>query len=539
MHVRGQYQDVPVLALSAEIHRNDFIDADGKEARCKLFLALVDLAISCPELLGSNPFRSAVAGLRILLERLAAQPKGSVATRHFSVWQLFDWVEQNVDFAGYVKHAIRALRPRFLLAWRAFADAEDDSADAEHAEEAFHQEENANETFWLLPESTRYECDLSPNLKKKLLATELTRITALSRYASASLLVHSDGEMRSVVEDLLVVAKAGSAKTPHALAQLLSISTGITVDHAYRIKYADPANLASVPAYPGIITLDGGWLIRSELDPRAKPGTGFEPRTVHVPIPEPLAALLRTQAGEILAGECAIHVPIGVAQQKSPRAHSGWFTTLASRLIRDGRYGVSLAQHALCTSLGLDTAPLYYDRIPASYIAHAIARVTHPWFGSPPRPRASEMPSHCIGSQRIIELEDCKHFFSGLRNEWSDQLPLFKRIHLRSKNLRNGVLLAICSRANTSIERITLADISSSNKIMTVFDKAVALDHASRLAALPKRLIRELDDYLSELDEATREYPSTPLATHAAGVISGKIPLFFSSTIQPSISAVP
>lgn len=99
MHVRGQYQDVPVLALSAEIHRNDFIDADGKEARCKLFLALVDLALSCPELLGSNPFRSAVAGLRILLERLAAQPKGSVATRHFSVWQLFDWVEQNASGA--------------------------------------------------------------------------------------------------------------------------------------------------------------------------------------------------------------------------------------------------------------------------------------------------------------------------------------------------------------------------------------------------------------------------------------------------------
>ena len=224
MRVRGQYQDVPVLALCAEIHRNDFINADGKEARCKLFLALVDLAISCPELLKSNPFKSAVAGLRVLLERLAAQPKGSVATRHFSVWQLFDWVEQCVDFADYVKHAIRALRPRFLLAWRAFASAEDDLDDAEQADDAVHQEENPNETFWLLPESTQYECDLPPNLKKKLLATELTRITALSRYASASLLVRTDEEMKSVVEKLLVVAKAGSSASTRACSRRVAAS---------------------------------------------------------------------------------------------------------------------------------------------------------------------------------------------------------------------------------------------------------------------------------------------------------------------------
>lgn len=196
MYVRGQYQDVPDLALSAEIHRNDFNNSDGKEARCKLFLALVDLAISCPKLLESSPFKSEVAGLRILLERIAAQPKGSVATRHFSVWQLFDWVEHYVDFADYIKRAIRALRPNFLLAWSAFATAEDDAVDGKQTKEAVHQEENTNEAFWLLPESTRYECDLPHNLKKKLLATELTRITALSRYASASLLVRTDEEMK-------------------------------------------------------------------------------------------------------------------------------------------------------------------------------------------------------------------------------------------------------------------------------------------------------------------------------------------------------
>lgn len=67
MSMWGNYQDAPVLALCVEIHRNGFVDADGKEARCKLFLALVDLASSCTDLLASKSFKSAATGLRLLL----------------------------------------------------------------------------------------------------------------------------------------------------------------------------------------------------------------------------------------------------------------------------------------------------------------------------------------------------------------------------------------------------------------------------------------------------------------------------------------
>jgi hypothetical protein len=526
MSMWGNYQDAPVLASCAEIHRNGFVDADGKEARCKLFMALVDLAISCTELLASKPFKVAAAGPRLLLGRLSALPKGGSATHHFSVWQIFDWVEQHPDFAEYVKNAIRTLRPGFILAWRAFDSKDDDVADNDQAENARHEETTPNEAFWLLPESARYECDLPEILKEKLLSIELTRITALSRYASASLLVRADSEMQSVVSSLLDVAKDKPAEAPHALAQLLSIATGITVDHAYKVKYSDPADFASAPAYPGIVTPDGAWLVRSEFDPRSKPKERFEPRTVHLPIPEPIAALLRGQPKGIRPGEHAIHMPVGVTKQKIPRAESEWFTTLASCLMRDRRYGVSLAQHALHTSLGLDTAPLYYDRIPAAYLAHAMARITHPWFDCPPRPRASAMPSHCIGSQRIADKARCKSFFRSLRVEWSNGLPLFRRIHLRSRNFRHGLFLAIAFRTNTSIAQISRTSIASKHLIMTVSDKAVALDHVSRLVALSPKLVRELEEYLAELHQATHEYPNTALAASAAGILQGEQSLF-------------
>lgn len=72
---RGSVRIAPFLALCAQIHRAGFIDADGKQARSLLFLALVDLAIHCTDLIRSTSFERTANGLRIQLERLAAEPK--------------------------------------------------------------------------------------------------------------------------------------------------------------------------------------------------------------------------------------------------------------------------------------------------------------------------------------------------------------------------------------------------------------------------------------------------------------------------------
>ena len=59
LSLRGNLDLVTVLALCGQIHRAGLIDADGKQARSLLFLALVDLAIHCPELASTTSFKQA------------------------------------------------------------------------------------------------------------------------------------------------------------------------------------------------------------------------------------------------------------------------------------------------------------------------------------------------------------------------------------------------------------------------------------------------------------------------------------------------
>lgn len=522
----GLLQEAPFLALCAEIHRHGFVDADGKEGRTKLFLALADLVAHSPGLFTSSSHRSVASGLRVLIERLAASPKAGVTTRHFSVWQLFEWIADHGDLADYVKRGVRSLQRSLVIAWSATVQrVSDPSGDDDDEEAATPELANPNEIIWSVPDSTRYVCELPAGLKKKLLANELTRITALSRYAFASLLNFSDAEMRREVSRLTDDLNRDASVAPFALAQLLSIATGTPVEDVYRIRWRDTANPDPAPAYPGVLSEDAGWLIRSEFNPREDSQERFQPRAVHQPIPEPLAALLRAQAG-IRNGMPVIVIPAVAKLPPAPRAASAWLTAYASRLMRDGRFGISVAQHLLHTSLGLDKAPIFYDRIPADHLAHAAAKATHPWFGCPPRPRAQGMPTHFVGSQRVVDKAESKAFLKDLHTGWSSTLPLYVRIHHRSRNLRYGILLGIAHRTNESIAGITRSSVTLGAHIITVSDKAVALDHASRLAAIGHKLSCEIDELLAELSLAIREYPDTELARAAKRILAGTQSLF-------------
>jgi hypothetical protein len=523
----GHVTELPFLALCAAVHRHGFVDADGKEARSKLFLALIDLVAFCPDLFTSSSFRNVGAGLRLLVERLAKSPTAGITTRHFSAWQLFDWVEDHGALADYVQRGVRQLRRHLVLAWRATVrlDTEAGSDDDEEGA-AIPEATAAGETVWSLTETTQYQCELPPGLHKKLLSNELTRVTALARYASASPLNLSDADMGRDVTRLTEEIHRDPSSSPHALAQLLSIATGTPVADAYRIGWDDGGISNAAPAYPGVLTEDGRWLVRSEFNPRQNEGEEFLPRAVHQPIPEPLAALLLAQTGGSRAGLPAIAILSGAKLPASPRVESAWFTTYASRLMRDTRFGISVAQHVLHSSLGVDTAPVFYDRIPANHIAHSVARATHPWFGCASRPPAKGMPSHCVGSQRVVEKSECKAFMQGLRAGWSNALPLPDRIHRRCRNLRFALVLAVAHRTNESITRITRASIDRASHLITVSDKAVGPDHPHRPATLGRRLVRELDELLAELSLAIREYPGTALAQAAERILSGSQSLF-------------
>lgn len=527
LELQGFLEKAPFLALCAEVHRSGFVDADGKEARSKLFLALADLVTYRDELEKTTSFKSASAGLRLLIQRLIEAPKAGVSTHHFSVWELIGWIDAHDDLADYVKRAARSLRRNFVLAWNAPAPSDTESVLEDDDEgEATPEESTPDEIIWAIPESTRYECDLPPDLKQKLLSNELTRITALSRYGSASLLNYSDAQMQSEVTRLIVEFHRNPAEATHVLAQLLSIPTGTPVADVYRIPCAALDNEDPAPSYPGVLTDDGRWLIRTEYDPRPPGAREFQPRSVHVPIPEPLAELLRAQKGGLRAGMPVIATMSGANRPPTPRVASAWFTALASRLMREGRFGITLAQHVLHSSLGLDKAPPFYDRIPTDHIAHALAKITHPWFGTAGRPTVKGLPSHCIGSQRVVDRFDCRAFFHELRAGWSSELPLYKRIHIRCRNFRHGLLLAVAHRTNESITSITRATIARDSGLITLDDKAVALDYPTRLAAMGSKLIRELDDLLAELSAATDAYPDTALAQAAERILAGTQSLF-------------
>ena len=539
LSLRGNLDLVPVLALCAEIHRVGFIEADGKQARSLLFLALVDLAIHCPTLVSATSFKQTASGLRIQLERLKVSPKSGSPTHHFSVWQLFDWVAAHGDLADYVKRAVRNLRERFLVAWKAFETPEASDSQGENErddDEASCLETTADQMFWVMPESSRFEVELPGDLKKKLLAAELTRITAMSRFSSASLLIRSDDAMTETVAGLIGQLACKAPDAPHALAKLLAIAGCLPLGRAYEVRWASAGTFPGPPPYPGVLTPDARWLIRSEFDPRSTK-VPFHARSLHIPIPEPLAKLLCEQGAGPNAGETILHIEEEDIPP-TPREASAWETTVASRLMRDTRLGVSLAQHVMHTTFGLDVSPLYYDRIPTWYVAHEVAKVTHPWFGTPPRPHAVGVPTHDIGSQRVVEKEEVRTFLTSLRTGWDADQELWKKIHLRSRNLRYGFLLSVAHRTNERLTEITTRCIARDEKLSTIADKEIAIDYPHRLAALGTKVVQELEHYLAELHEATRIYPDTPLASAASRILAGEQCLFLGVRLPDECYAI-
>lgn len=523
---RGSIRLAPFLALCAQIHRAGFIDADGKQARSLLFLALVDLAIHCTDLIRSTSFERTANGLRIQLERLAAEPKLAGATYDISVWQLSDWVATHADLADYVKCAVRNLRPRFHVAWNASNDHDEPDADLgnEADDTPWCVETSQGQMFWSLPDPNRFAHELPEELTKTLLSAELTRVTAMSRFASASLLVRSNEEMTATVSSLLQTAKGATPEATSALLQLLAIAGCVPLDRVRDIRWAIAGTFPGTPQYPGVLTSDARWLIRREFDPRSSK-VPFHPRTLHVPIPEPLAKLLRDHGADDEAG-APVLATRSHALPPTPREASAWETTLASQLMRDQRFGVSLAQHVMHTTFGLDASPLYYDRIPAWHVAHAIAGVTHPWFGAKPRPPADTVLTHHIGSQRVVAKADVKSFLTSLRSGRRETQELWERIHHRSRNLRYGFLLSVAHRTNDRITEITTQSIARGEMLATIADKAIAIDFPHRIAALGTKVVNELERYLHELEEATRAYPGSSLAQMARLVLSGEQGLF-------------
>lgn len=529
--VNGHIGKLPFLALCTEVHAKGFIDSDGKRSRALLFLSLVDLAANAADVISESAYSRVCDGLRLLLERLHTSPTSDGSMDRESVWQLIDWVDQHRAIKNHTKAAFKSLAKKFFVAWRANhafdgRSDEDDEADAE----VVPLVEGLNGLAWTLPSDTRYEAELPSDLQRKLLASELTRITALSRYCAGSLLMRTQDEMKRTVCDLLTVSADADRQ---AMTSLIAIGTCTSVQHVLAIRWADPEKpLPEAPPFPGVLTPDAKYLVRSEYDPRSsvvdpdvdKFSAEFHAKAVYIPVPPTLARLLIERRSTAWAGTLVI--PPSTLDAAVPRESSAWETTIAARLMRDNRFGISSAQHVLHTSFGLDTAALFYDRIPAGHLAHLVAGITHPWFDDKATPWVDGFPSHSVGSQRVVPRENVKNHTSALRASWSDELELWDQIRLRARNLALGICLSLAGRHSEGFYALTLKTLSIDQGLVGFADKRVSIDHPGRLGVLGTQVALELRRYLSALEQAQETYKDLPLGDAAARILQGKQSLF-------------
>ena len=74
--------------------------------------------------------------------------------------------------------------------------------------------------------------------------------------------------MTEVVSGLLSEVRQSSGCDVKALTHLVSIAACTDLRHVGEIRWASGFSTDHAPPYPGLLTPDGRWLVRSELDPR-------------------------------------------------------------------------------------------------------------------------------------------------------------------------------------------------------------------------------------------------------------------------------
>lgn len=536
--IKGWITMKPWLALCARVSELGFGNADVATGHRLLFAMLVELLCRMPE--SSRRTLAQVAiGLRVLIERHYSNPIARPQPPISSAWGLFSWIEGHTQLKQYVKAAwskcAAAAANALVTSDRAWGtNAGDDEAGLEPTPLGVLE----GIDIWQIPlASGNYEFDLPEDVEKTCLAKCLTRVASLSRFTAASPLRATNGEMQGEVAALLRLASSSdpaSAQCRRAVASLLSIATGTPLELIPSLLWADARNPESAFAgYPGMLTDDARWLIRSEYNPREQATGTFIPRTIHIPIPPSLAPhLLKQQNADAIGQQVIADLP-----GPNSRRQSVWATTLFGALARNRVFGISMAQHVLGTSHGLDDAPAYYDRIRADTIAHAIASITHPWFGDKPRPPAEGMPQHCVGSTRGRQAKEVRELMRSLQQGFDDETSLCEQVSRMAIHLLHGLVIASAMRINGNMADITLRQISLANGVATLSDKPVP-GQSHRLVAIPQQVVTGLQAYLKLLEVAKETLPGTALATRAALALNGQGPLFLQAVGEDDVRAL-
>lgn len=536
--IEGWITEKPWLALCARVQEFGFGNADVATGHRLLFAMLVELLSRTPES-SRQTLATVASGLRLLIERHYSNPIARPQPPISSAWGLFSWIEGHTQIKQYVKAAWRkctAAAANALvtsdLAWG--TNAGDDEAGLEPTPLGVLE----GIDIWQIPlASGHYEFNLPEDVEQTCLAKCLTRVASLSRFTTASPLHATNREMQDEVAVLLTLARSSdpaSAQCRRAVASLLSIATGTPLELIPSILWTDARNpVSAFASYPGMLTDDARWLIRSEYNPREQATGTFIPRAIHIPIPPSLAPhLLRQKPADAVGQQVIADTPA-----PHSRRQSVWATTLFGALARNRVFGISMAQHVLCASHGLDDAPVHYDRIGTDTIAHAIASVTHPWFGDKPRPPVEGMPRHYVGSARGRQAKEVRELMRSLQQGFNDATSLCGQVSRMAIHLLHGLVIASAMRINGNMADITLRQISLTNGIATLSDKPVP-GQSHRLVAIPQQVVTGLQAYLKLLEVAKEALPGTTLATCAALALNGEGPLFLQAAREDDVRSL-
>lgn len=363
----------------------------------------------------------------------------------------------------------------------------------------------------------------------------------------------SDQEAMWLAREALADVRNGLANedahlTATALQVLLTLALGYSEDRLTTISIGSPQASSGLNAP----IWDGARLWIPVLRPEAvfKPAEDqvdwLEPTGSHLPVDLP--PVLATTLNEVLTkyGLLALRSAVKLTEYMAGKRNQGPYGALtiararstARALIQRSTGDLPLTMLACADDFGQSRAPLHYTTVPAGDVATSYREAIWPVFGCDPR---SEPPLHVdrdylIGSNLLVKDDVVRAMVAAmiapLRNPrpWKESASTAAARHNHLVNYCATLMLAsVGHRPGEALLRLCKNDFSFCAGVAFVRDKQVDPTHWLRPAALPSKVVLQLEGYLQHLSAfAEQDSPLPTAATRRAEAsLKSDAPLFF------------
>lgn len=563
---QGWKRDQPLLAVAATVANMGFVRTGGSDGRRLLFQALVELIAYGGEHAGLRGVQEFAHALRIELEDLSKNPNSRPANPNFStVWEAISWFGQQFD--RYADSATTTWRNSTSgLLCRALLDpAAPPGTAADNGEDLGgdviviappQPDSEADDQgsghgippcYWLeSQEEVDHRSGRTDEIRAEILGASISTHIPAGRFTPASPTYLTDEqaehEAGSLMNEAAHARESWNIEAQRQLvARALSLATATQIQHLSRLRWGKPGPMAARD-YPGYLSPCGRWFYRPELSP--KDSKVARDNWVHIPVPARLAKELQalgtsSEEGGLVfpSGRSALDRVdrISRRQRATPTQLQ---RALVCRLVTNGRWGASVAQYVAGDDLGIDVAPLHYDRISAADLAIWIAQVTMPWFGEKPSALKGSLPVHFVGSRLVPDRATIKRGLEIIRRDWqSSSKTLDQTIKHRTINLVHGLPLTTAHRANENFAQLTRRDFDYEDGLANIFDKPVSPNWQNRPVALDSQWAEEYRALLGDLTLAAKEYAGTALGRACSAALDGSGPIFLAFDTPSDVHA--